>query len=435
MAGNHGATAAGTSEPGVGEVEDLLRALMDDLEPAAPSGRGRRPILPATCLWAGLLVCVLRGFSSQLALWRLLTQVGLWDFARVAISDQAIYHRLARSGTQPLERLFGQVSALLADRLAPSLAQLGSDPAPWAAAIVALDETTLDPVARRLPSRDGVIPSARRLPGKLAGLFDLRSQQWRTLWLRTAVEQNEKVLARELVATLPRGSLILADLGYFGFRWFDDLTDAGHWWISRLRSKTTYQVVHVFAQHGDTLDALVWLGRYRADRGKHLVRLVQVRHGQQLRQYITNVRDPERLSAQAVLELYARRWDIELAVQLVKQHLGLALWWSGKDTVIAQQLWAVLTIAQIVQALRLEIAARAGVAVFDVSIALLVQYLPVFAQRGEDPVAVFVARGRDAGFIRPHRRIQIRTPDPPLAYAWSWQPIDLERTPRYAGKA
>lgn len=437
MAGNHAATSPPPlpSEPVAGDVEALLRTVIEGLEPVGPRGRGRKPILTATCLWAGMLVCVLSGFSSQLALWRLLTINGLWDYARPAVSDQAVYHRLARDGTAPLERLFWQVSALLTERLTAYLPHLGADPAPWAAEIVALDETMLDPVARRLPSRDGDPPAERRLPGKLAGLFDIRRQQWRTLQLRDEVHQNEKVAAREMVADLPRGSLILADLGYFGFAWFDHLTTEGYWWVSRLRAKTTYRIVHVNAQHGDFLDALVWLGAYRADRGRHLVRLIQVPHGNTLRQYITNVRDPERLRAQGVLELYARRWDIELAIKLVKEHLGLRLWWSSKDVVIRQQLWAVFTIAQIVQALRLEIAARAGVDIFDVSIALLVRYLPEFARRGEDPVATFVERGHAAHFLRPSRRIQYRAPDPPLAAAWSCAAIDLVRTPRYAGKA
>ena len=40
--------------------------------------------------------------------------------------------------------------------------------------------------------------------------------------------QNEKVLARELVEELPAGTLVVADLGYFGFAWFDWLTDRGY---------------------------------------------------------------------------------------------------------------------------------------------------------------------------------------------------------------
>ena len=32
---------------------------------------------------------------------------------------------------------------------------------------------------------------------------------------------QRKVLARELVEELPAGTLVVADLGYFGFAWFD----------------------------------------------------------------------------------------------------------------------------------------------------------------------------------------------------------------------
>lgn len=418
--------------PSLGEIEPLLQDLLTQIEPDPdqPRGRGRPRILPSLCLWAGMLVCVLRGFSSQLMLWRLISQLGLWDYPRYAVSDQAVYKRLAQDGTAPLEALFAAISGLLAQRLAPYLPQLGPDLAPFASTVVAIDETTLDPVARALPSQSGERPT-RRIPGKLAGAFDLRLQQWRRIRLIANPDQNEKVLARELVAELPAGSLILADLGYFGFAWFDDLTAQGHYWISRVRAKTSYTVVHTFAQERSYFDGLVWLGANRSNRAAHLVRLVRYEHHAQLRQYITNVRNPEQLPLREIAALYARRWDIELAIKLVKQHLGVTLWWSTRDVVIQQQLLAALSIAQIVQALRLEIAARAGVEVFDVSLPLLVRYLPQFAARGEDPVALFVERGRAAGFIRPARRVQVIVPEPPLEMAWTVGAIDLWRTPRY----
>jgi hypothetical protein len=187
-------------------------------------------------LWVGLVVCVLRGFGSHLALWRLLSSQGLWQFPRVAISDQAVYHRLARDGTAPLAALFTRISALLATRLAPYAV---TTLAPFATGVYALDETTLNRVVRRLPAlhtaRAGTLAL---LPGKLAGLFDLRYQLWTRLQYLADPQQNEKVAARTLVDALPPGSLVLADLGYFGFAWFDDLTDASLWWVSRLRAKT-----------------------------------------------------------------------------------------------------------------------------------------------------------------------------------------------------
>ena len=432
---SQGTSASTVDPPSSPHVEAFLQQTLTALEPQFdhPPGRGRPRILPGLCLWAGLLVGVLHGSASQAALWRRITELGLWHYPRFAISDEAVYKRLATGGTAELERIFHLVSSILAERITPWLEQRGAPLAPFATQVVALDETTLDPVLRRLMDADGRQPA--HLPGKLAGLFDIRCQQWLTVHLRTEVTQNEKVLARTLVARLPVGSLVLADLGYFGFQWFDDLTDGGQHWISRLRKGTSYEVIETFLDQDGYFDGIIWLGRHRADRAKHAARLVAYPHGQEIRSYITNVLDPTVLSMREIAALYARRWDIEMAVQLVKEHLGARLWWSSKQVVIEQQLWAVLTIAQIVQALRFEIAVRAGVDVFDVSLPLLVEYAPQFAARGEDPVAVFVERGRRAGFIRPSRRIQITIPDAlPYVRTTIDAQIPLTREPRYANR-
>jgi hypothetical protein len=261
----------------------------------------------------------------------------------------------------------------------------------------------------------------------------VRRQLWRRVEHLPAPRQNEKLAARGMVADLPPGSLVVCDLGYFAFEWFDDLTEAGHWWISRMRAKTSYDLLHVHYQDGDTLDALVRLGRYRPDRATHAVRLVQFRRGATLYRYLTNVHDPTLLPLGEIARLYARRWDIELAFNLVKTELGLHLLWSAKPAVILHQVWAVLTIAQLLQALRLEIAGRARVDPFEVSMHFLIEYLPQFAARGLDPIAAFLDNAHTLGFIRPSRRTQIEAPIiPPEALVPP--PADLVRTrsPRHA---
>ena len=70
---------------------------------------------------------------------------------------------------------------------------------------------------------------------------------------------------------------------------------------------------------------------------------------------------------------------------------------------------------------------------FEVSLPLLVQHLPLFMERGQDPVAFFVAEGRRLQFIRPSRRTVIHAPViPPEEIVLP--PPDLPRTrpPRYA---
>ena len=421
-----------TPDPGLAEIEAFLRTLIADLEPEPVStGPGRPRILPALALWGGFLVCVLRGFSSQLDLWRLLALGQLWDYPRYPVGDQAVYKRLAAAGTQPLEHLFAQTSAVLAARLAPYAA---SDLAPFAREVVALDHSDLDPIARRLPRLRDLPPNdAQLLPGQLAGLFDLRRQQWREIQFIPEPHQNEKVTARAMVAGLPPESLVLCDLGFFGFAWFDDLTDQGLWYVSRLRQGTSYAVLHTYYADHETFDGLIWLGQHRADRAKHAVRLIRFRHQGNLHHYITNVLDPLTCPLREIARLYARRWDFELAANLVKQHLGLHLVWSAKPVVIQQQLWAVLLISQILQALRLEIAGRAGVDPFEVSMALLVRWLPRLAAAGQDPLQVFVAQGRDVGFIRPSSRLTITAPTIPKEAIAPLPPdLPLERTPRHA---
>lgn len=422
------------SDAVVGEVEQFLRQAILQMEPDPAEmrreGPGRPRILPSLALWAGLLVCVLKGFSSKLDLWRLLSQRSLWFYPRFALSDQAIYNRLDKAGIAPLEKLFCQISSLLRARLAP-FAQ--KDLAAFASQVVALDETTLDAIARKLPSLRQLSKGDKRLlPGKLAGLFDLRRQQWLKIQHILDPSQNEKLSARAMIQDLPKAALLLADLGYFGFAWFDHLTESGYYWISRLRSKTSYQVVHTYYCCGEVFDGLIFLGAHRADRAAHAVRLVQFQVGATTYQYLTNVLDPNTLPLPEIARLYARRWDIELAINLVKTHLRLHILWSTKEVAILQQVYAVLIISQILQALRLEIAGRAEVDPFEVSMELLVRWMPQYSYEGLDPVAAFVREGRAMGFIRPSRRTAVKAPHiPPEQLTPLPRDIILVRKPRY----
>ncbi len=412
-------------------IETFVKGMIDQLEAihTDPIGRGRPRILPAMCLWAAVIVCVLRGWSSQLAIWRLLAKKGLWDYPRFPVSDQAIYKRMEEGGEGPLQQLFWMVSQVLQDYLEPYAQKMVA----FANGVVAIDQTTLDKVARTLPLLREVTENRQLLPGKLASIFDVLKQQWTYVEYIQDPEQNEKIAAPDLLAHIQRGALILMDLGFFSFAWFDQLTQEGYGWISRLRKGTSYEVIHTFYQKGDTFDGLIWLGNYRADRARHAVRLVQFWVGRSYYEYITNITHPSQLSLHDLAVLYARRWDIEMAFKLIKRELNLHLFWSAKTIVILQQVWAVLLISQILHALQLEIAAKAGVDPFDVSLPLLVEYLPRW--NDVDMVEMFVKDGRDIGFIRPSRRIRIQTPEVDLSsYLPPPHDLVLIREYRYAHK-
>ena len=56
---------------------------------------------------------------------------------------------------------------------------------------------------------------------------------------------------RALLGSVKQGALLLADLGYFCFQWFDELTELGYSWISRVKENTSVVVVHTYYEERD----------------------------------------------------------------------------------------------------------------------------------------------------------------------------------------
>jgi Transposase DDE domain len=114
-----------------------------------------------------------------------------------------------------------------------------------------------------------------------------------------------------------------------------------------------------------------------------------------------------------IARLYARRWDIELAFLTLKRELGLHLIWSSKSVVVLAQVWACLIIAQVLQAIRMEVALRAEVDAFEVSLPLLIEAFPQFGSQGRDGITECVLQGRRLGIIRPSTRLRIQASEIP----------------------
>jgi hypothetical protein len=419
-----------------GSVALIETMIQDIAKSAAPSSEVIKPGRPAQLSWQfltiGILWCVLRGWISQLDLWRLVSVLGLGSFAPTGVTDQAVYNRLER-GVEPMQRLCAWVSQWLFDWLAPYEDQ---KLAPFAKQILALDESTLDSMKRwiadlrNIPAGDPTL-----LAGRLCGLFDVRRQQWKRLDFLPDPLAHCQRHAREMLSTVQAGTLLLFDLGYFCFEWLDDLTKQGVWWVSHVKNKCSYTVEHVLVQRDGYGECLIFLGAYRSDQTAYLMRLIRIRYHGQWYSYITNVLDPNKLSGADIVRLYARRWDIELAFRVLKDHLNLRFLWSAKVQVVSVQIWATVILAQMLHALQVRVAAQAGVDTFDVSLELLLRHLPDFMRQGGDLLSRIQEGAYSLGIIRPSTRKRIEVPTierediipPPIDLVWI-------RPPRYAHK-
>lgn len=413
--------------PSLDMIEGVVASLIPRLR-LEPRQRGRPEVLPTAMLWAAILFCLVRGNPRQRAVWRAVTSAGLWGYAAVAVTPEAVRKRIVGLGPATIQAVFAQLTALLTEhwlgdtRLAP-VAKGG---------VYAIDDTTLDKVARTLPSADGPV---RPLAGRLHTLFDVRRQCFQRVIPTDQPFENERTAALDLIRSLPQRSLVLMDRGYLSFKLYDTITASRRFFVTRLSETVSVRPIHAFTQTATVTDALVFLGAHRADRSKYAYRLIIIQTPSGPRRYLTNIRDPRQLTPAQIVQLYARRWDIEMAFKLIKRDLGLHMIWSNSWSMIQIQIWATLLIAQVALVLRQQVALRAGVDLFDVSLSLLLEDVPLYLARGEaDVVGAIAARGKYGGIIRPSRRKQLAVPDD-LPVSPRPSGLRLIQTPRYAGKS
>jgi hypothetical protein len=140
--------------------------------------------------------------------------------------------------------------------------------------------------------------------------------------------------------------------------------------------------------------------------------------------YLTNICDPQVLSLGEVAQLYARRWDIELAFRLLKEYLGMSHWWSSKQELILLQIWVVLILSHLVYALRERIAQVSDCDPFEVSVPLLVDLLPQLYSPSKLSLEHLVQSGRRLGLLRASPRLALSVPQVELS-DYQLAPLDL----------
>jgi hypothetical protein len=284
-------------------------------------------------------------------LWRQIP--GVCALQRQLAHERILWAQPTRVSQPALSQRFLTFPAELFERVL--LAVLERLPARWAArsrpvppllervrkrfaACYAVDGTTLDALFRHLKALQEV-PEAP-LAGHVVAVADLVTHLPAKVWYGEDPRRDDKVFLPQLLDWLPGNSLLVFDLGYFAFPFFDSLSATGSWFVTRLRQKTSYTIQQVLVDRPQVRDQIVHLGQYRSNPSTRPVRLIEVRVNGVWWRYLTNVQDPGRLSVLEVVALYQRRWQIETAFALVKGLLGLSYLWVGSINGVQLQVWA-----------------------------------------------------------------------------------------------
>ena len=163
-------------------------------------------------------------------------------------------------------------------------------------------------------------------------------------------------------------SLLLIDLGYFSYNFFDRIERNGGYFLSRLKSNSTPKIVcnHRDKTRGNSINvegmtlkqALKKIKRgvldvdvemtfkrrcYKGKRSsvKRRFRVISIYNATEKRyhSYVTNL-PVDKLSAEEATSVYALRWQIEIFFKALRQHHSFGDFPSGNEAIVDCFFWA-----------------------------------------------------------------------------------------------
>jgi hypothetical protein len=387
----------------------------------------RERLLNLPVMMAFVLSLIWRQIGSVAEAVRVLKREGLLWVDQLNVSQQAVEQRLGSLPALLFERVLQEVLPRMAQRW-----QARTRPLPaalrWArshfGAVVALDGSTLDALLHKC----GLLRDDKRpvLAGRMAGLLDVITRLPCALWYEPEQRAHDQRFWDRALAVVKQGWLLIFDLGFLNFARFDQLTEAGVWFLTRLEGRVVYRVETVLQANAHLHELIIWVGSGTASRCTHPMRLVEWQHNRKWYRYLTNVVEPEMLPAEYVVALYWQRWRIEDAFNIVKRLLGLAYFWTGSLNGVQVQVWATWILYTVLVDLTDAVAQAVDTPFQALSVEMIYRGLYHFTQahhRGEadDVVAYLAAEAEGLGIIKRKRKKRAATidllyltiPDPP----------------------
>jgi Transposase DDE domain/Domain of unknown function (DUF4372) len=174
-----------------------------------------------------------------------------------------------------------------------------------------------------------------------------------TMMVLTTGKGSELAVARRQSFT--PGSIVTFDRGYTDFKWFNQLTQADVFFVTRLKKVATYDVVEareVPENRSVISDQLVrFTARRTKQRYPKLLRLVVIETEEGQLEFLTN---NFKLGASTIARIYKDRWQIELFFKALKQNLRVKTFVGTSANALHIQIWTALIAVLILKYLQMK---------------------------------------------------------------------------------
>lgn len=153
----------------------------------------------------------------------------------------------------------------------------------------------------------------------------------------------------------PKGSIIAMDRGYTDYKWFEELSEKGIFFVTRLKSNAKYRVVErrsIDKRLGLTSDQTVeFTGYYSSQDCPGRLRRIGYRDPETGKHYVF-LTNHFKLSAVTIAKIYKSRWQIELFFKWIKQNLKIKTFLGTSRNAVMTQIWIAMCIYLILSFLK-----------------------------------------------------------------------------------
>lgn len=147
--------------------------------------------------------------------------------------------------------------------------------------------------------------------------------------------------------TFPTGSIVAMDRGYMDYEWFNQLTNKGIYFVTRLKSNACYKVVERHAipkNKGLVSDQTIMLtGNDALKKCPIPLRRIVYRDQETGTQY-TFLTNHFKLAARTIADIYKARWQVELFFKWIKQNLKIKSFVGTSKNAVMTQIWIALCV-------------------------------------------------------------------------------------------
>ena len=145
----------------------------------------------------------------------------------------------------------------------------------------------------------------------------------------------------------PKGSMVAIDRGYNDYAWYNQLTEKGIFFVTRLKSNAKVRVISrrpILPDKGLTSDHTIeFTSTQTAKKCPIQLRRVGYRDSETGRHYIF-LTNNFTLAAKTIADIYKARWQVELFFKWVKQNLKIKSFIGTSKNAVLTQIWIALCV-------------------------------------------------------------------------------------------